>query len=189
MSYEHQNSYISGYLNDKNRRPRVASHFRMRLTSRHRPRDFGGLGSSELIARLGGWHLDGAGRADLIPGINRAPGARGFPGLRSAIRHFLMELELDCTWPSRRLALAMYVPRFRSSKRRKRWFVGLGGCVANQTAAGRLLSHSYKQLVPVVNSPAWKERKKEPRVAWCGRVAASSAASQPSPHATQPALR
>ena len=90
--------------------PRVASHFRMRLTSRHRPRDFGGLGSSELIARLGGWHLDGAGRADLIPGINRAPGARGFPGLRSAIRHFLMELELDCTWPSRRLALAMYVP-------------------------------------------------------------------------------
>ena len=90
--------------------PRVASHFRMRHTSRHRPRDFGGLGSSELIARLGGWHLDGAGRADLIPGINRAPGARGFPGLRSAIRHFLMELELDCTWPSRRLALAMYVP-------------------------------------------------------------------------------
>ena len=56
------------------------------------PRDVGGLGSSELIARLGGWHLEGPGRADLMPGINRAPGARGFPGLRSAIRHFLMEL-------------------------------------------------------------------------------------------------
>ena len=47
------------------------------------PRDVGGLGSSELIARLGGWHLEGPGRAYLMPGINRATAARGFPGLRS----------------------------------------------------------------------------------------------------------
>ena len=91
--------------------PRVASHFRMRHTSRHRPRDFGGLGSSELIARLGGWHLEGPGRAYLMPGINRATAARGFPGLRSFGDTALPQgagAGLHLAIPP--TALAMYVP-------------------------------------------------------------------------------
>ena len=114
LSYVHADSYIPGYINDQNYGHHAIHCSTSAFPAADRPRFFGGLGSSELIARLGGWHLERAGRAYLMPGINRATAARGFPGLRSAIRHFPKELQLDCTWPAPRLALAMYVPNIAS---------------------------------------------------------------------------